>query len=142
MHTATRPSRDQTTSPSESSIPCDTFREFRWLTGCLSRHRRTHERADGTSGEHAYGSYSEEDLDGDEDQLGSLEESSPGPDTHLTGYGQHLGLDSHAMGGVSAHIAPMPPGMGPNVGLGMNMNIGGMAAPSQLIGGGMMGHAM
>jgi transcription factor STE12 len=40
------------------------------------RHRRTHERSDGSDG--AYGSYSgeEEEYEG-EDQLGSLEEASP-----------------------------------------------------------------
>jgi transcription factor STE12 len=46
------------------------------FTDLASRHRRTHDRGDGSDG--PYGSYSgeEEEYEG-EDQLGSLEEASP-----------------------------------------------------------------
>ncbi|KAE8449152.1 hypothetical protein EG329_008536 [Mollisiaceae sp. DMI_Dod_QoI] len=81
----------------------------------LKRHRRTHDRSDGSEG--PYGSYSgeEEDYEG-EDQLGSLEEASPNSEN---GYlptsmsQQFAGLNSMSMS--------------------MSMSNSGMAAPSQLL---------
>lgn len=80
----------------------------------LHRHRRTHDRGDGSEG--PYGSYSgeEEDYEG-EDPLESLEDISPN----------------------SEHIAFLPQNMGQNFNTGhplsMSMVNSGMAAPSQLI---------
>jgi transcription factor STE12 len=83
----------------------------------LKRHRRTHDRSDGSEG--PYGSYSgeEEDYEG-EDQLGSLEEASPNSENGYlpTSMGQAFtGMNSMAMS--------------------MGMSNSGMAAPSQLISG-------
>ena len=83
----------------------------------LYRHRRTHDRSDGSEG--PYGSYSgeEEDYEG-EDQLGSLEEASPNSENGYlpTSMGQVFnGMNSMAMS--------------------MGMSNSGMAAPSQLISG-------
>jgi transcription factor STE12 len=79
----------------------------------ISRHRRTHDRGDGSEG--AYGSYSgeEEEYEG-EDHLGPLEDASPNSEN---GY--------------------LPQNMTSNFGGMPNMSMGmvgsGMAAPSQLI---------
>jgi len=79
----------------------------------LTRHRRTHDRSDGSEG--PYGSYSgeEEDYEG-EDQLGSLEEASPNSENGYlpTSMGQ---------GYNGMHALSMP------------MQMSSMAAPSQLI---------
>ncbi|KAI9807335.1 MAG: homeodomain transcription factor ste12 [Piccolia ochrophora] len=76
----------------------------------LAQHRRTHERTDG--GIDQFGNYnSEEDLDGDEEGLGSLEEASPGS--------EHGYLHHSQMGGMPVASVGMPHA--------------GMAAPSQLI---------
>ncbi|TVY56089.1 Transcription factor steA [Lachnellula suecica] len=82
----------------------------------LKRHRRTHDRGDGS-----YTSFSgeEEDYEG-EDNLGSLEEASPNSEN---GYLPH----SFHTGGAGLH------GMNMNMGLSMGGHVGGMAAPSQLI---------
>ena len=79
------------------------------------RHRRTHDRSDGSEG--PYGSYSgeEEDYEG-EDSLGSLEEASPNSENGYlpTSMSQNFGsLQSMSMS--------------------MPMSGPGMAAPSQLI---------
>ena len=80
------------------------------------RHRRTHDRSDGSEG--PYGSYSgeEEDYEG-EDGLGSLEEASPNSEN---GYLPNSSM-SHGYGSLQSMGMSMP---------GMS---GGMAAPSQLI---------
>ena len=58
------------------SHPCTSHPPHRLTNPHGSRHRRTHDRGDGSDG--PYGSYSgeEEEYEG-EDQLGSLEEASP-----------------------------------------------------------------
>ena len=78
------------------------------------RHRRTHDRGDGSDG--AYGSYSgeEEDYEG-EDQLGSLEEASPNSEN---GY-----LPTRHVSGLPTVFNSMT----------MNMASSGMSAPAQLI---------
>ncbi|KAI9794700.1 MAG: homeodomain transcription factor ste12 [Candelina submexicana] len=76
----------------------------------LAQHRRTHEQRTEDGGQ--YPNYSEEDLENEEDQLGSLEEDSP-PATH--NYLPTL-----------ANMGSMPVA---SIGVGHN----GMAAPSQLI---------
>ena len=92
---------------------CSSIHFFTHDTNSLSfRHRRTHERGDGSDG--AYGSYSgeEEEYEG-EDQLGSLEEASPNSEN---GYlPTSMGQSFSGMQTMS-----MMPGAG-------------MAAPSQLI---------
>ncbi|KAI9681797.1 MAG: homeodomain transcription factor ste12 [Trizodia sp. TS-e1964] len=45
----------------------------------LAQHRRTHERVDGQ--DPTYGNFSEEDLEAEEDQIGPLEDLSPGSDS-------------------------------------------------------------
>jgi transcription factor STE12 len=79
----------------------------------LTRHRRTHDRGDGSEG--PYGSYSgeEEDYEG-EDHLGSLEEASPNSEN---GYLP----TSMSQGYNGMHALSMP------------MQMSNMAAPSQLI---------
>ena len=81
----------------------------------LLRHRRTHDRSDGSEG--PYGSYSgeEEDYEG-EDGLGSLEEASPNSEN---GY---LPTSMPQSFGSLQSMSMSMPGMS-----------GGMAAPSQLI---------
>ncbi|KAI9805138.1 MAG: hypothetical protein M1825_000972 [Sarcosagium campestre] len=79
----------------------------------LAQHRRTHERTDG--GADQFGNYnSEEDLEGEEEGLGSLEEASPGSEQ---GYLQQ---------NLQQNLGAMPMAT-------MGMSHGGMAAPSQLI---------
>lgn len=80
-----------------------------------NRHRRTHDRSDGSEG--PYGSYSgeEEDYEG-EDQLGSLEEASPNSEN-----GYLPNSMSQQYGGMNS------------LALSMSMQNSGMAAPSQLI---------
>jgi transcription factor STE12 len=75
------------------------------------RHRRTHERSDGSEG--PYGNYSgeEEDYEG-EDGLGSLEEASPNSEN---------GYLPQNFGSLHSMAMSMP------------MSNSGMAAPSQLI---------
>jgi transcription factor STE12 len=77
------------------------------------RHRRTHERSDGSEG--PYGNYSgeEEDYEG-EDQLGSLEEASPNSEN-----GYLPTSMGHGFNGLNS--------------MSMSMSGSGMAAPSQLI---------
>lgn len=83
-------------------------------TNLAIRHRRTHDRSDGSEGPYGY-SGEEEEYEG-EDQLGSLEEASPNSEN---GYlptsmsQQFAGLNSMSMS--------------------MSMQNSGMAAPSQLI---------
>ena len=84
------------------------------------RHRRTHDRGEGSDG--AYGGYSgeEEEYEGEgDDHLGSLEEASPNSEN---GYLPNTNM-SHTYNGMQN----MPMSM-PNSGM-------GMAAPSTLIGG-------
>ncbi|KAI9677437.1 MAG: homeodomain transcription factor ste12 [Caeruleum heppii] len=83
----------------------------------LAQHRRTHERSDGTV-EPNYGSYSEEDLEGEgeDDQLGSLEEASPDSENGSTAF-----LPNNMAAGMGAMTASM--GLAGNA----------MAAPSQLV---------
>jgi transcription factor STE12 len=79
-----------------------------------SRHRRTHDRSDGSEG--PYGNYSgeeEEDYEG-EDNLGSLEEPSPNSEN---GY----------------FPTSMPQSFNDLQSMTMSMPGSGMAAPSQLI---------
>ncbi|KAI9810572.1 MAG: homeodomain transcription factor ste12 [Thelocarpon impressellum] len=78
----------------------------------LAQHRRIHEKSEG--GGEQYGSYSEEDLEGEDDQLGSLEEASPNSEN---------GYLPPAMSNMGGMAPPMGMATGP-----------GMAAPSQLIG--------
>jgi len=80
-------------------------------TNPLTRHRRTHDRSDGSEG--PYNSYSgeEEDYEG-EDQLTSLEEASPNSEN-----GYLPTSMSQSFNGLQS----------------MSMNMPGMAAPSQLI---------
>ncbi|KAI9645925.1 Transcription factor mst12 [Ciborinia camelliae] len=92
----------------------------------LKRHRRTHDRGDGSEG--AYGSYSgEEDFEG-EDHLGSLEESSPNSEN---GYLQP------SMTSMSQSMTSIQPSMTSNFNnMSMPMSMGmssDMTAPSQLI---------
>ncbi|KAI9845452.1 MAG: homeodomain transcription factor ste12 [Thelocarpon superellum] len=62
----------------------------------LAQHRRTHEKMEG--GGEAYGSFSEEDLEGEDEQLGSLEEASPNSEQgYLTG----------SIGDMTAMTAPL-----------------------------------
>ena len=77
------------------------------------RHRRTHDRSDGSDG--PYGSYSgeEEDYEG-EDHLGSLEEASPNSEN-----GYLPTTMSQSFNGLPT--------------MSMNMSGSGMAAPSSLI---------
>jgi len=79
------------------------------------RHRRTHERSDGSEG--PYGSYSgeEEDYEG-EDHLGSLEEASPNSEN-----GYLASTMAQSFNGLSS------------MGMTTSMSNSGMAAPSQLI---------
>lgn len=89
---------------------------FHLLTSGFNRHRRTHERSDGSEG--PYGSYSgeEEDYEG-EDQFGSLEEESP--------HSEHGYLPtsmSQSFGSMQAMTMAMS-----------NQGMAAMAAPSQLI---------
>jgi transcription factor STE12 len=81
----------------------------------LNRHRRTHDRSDGSEG--PYGSYSgeEEDYEG-EDNLGSLEEASPNSENDYLPTSM-----SQSFNGL------------PSIGMSMNIPGQGMAAPSQLI---------
>jgi transcription factor STE12 len=79
------------------------------------RHRRTHDRSDGSEG--PYGSYSgeEEDYEG-EDQLGPLEEASPNSEN-----GYLPTTMAQSFNGLSS------------MGMTTGMSNSGMAAPSQLI---------
>lgn len=79
------------------------------------RHRRTHDRSDGSEG--PYGGYSgeEEDYEG-EDHLGSLEEASPNSENGYLASSMHQSFN-----GLSS------------MGMTTSMSNSGMAAPSQLI---------
>jgi transcription factor STE12 len=90
-------------------VPSQTLTALTILTSC-SRHRRTHDRGDGTDGPYNY-SGEEEDYDG-EDNLGPLAEASPNSEN---GYLPHS---------VSQNF---------NLPMSMSMPGSGMAAPSQLI---------
>ncbi len=87
------------------------FLAYTNLSDC--RHRRTHDRSDGSEG--PYGSYSgeEDDYEG-EDNLGSLEEASPNSEN-----GYLPTSMAQSFGGIPT--------------MSMNMPGSGMAAPSQLI---------
>lgn len=94
------------------------------------RHRRTHERSDGSEG--AYGSFSgeeEEEYEGEE-TLAGLEEASPRESE--TGYAPASFQGMSSMSSGSGGLGGMMGGVG-GVGVGVG---GGMAAPSQLIGAG------
>lgn len=71
-------------------------------TNSAIRHRRTHDRGDGSDG--PYGSYSgeEEDYEG-EDNLGSLEEASPNSEN---GYLPHTSMSQSFHGLQSMSMAP------------------------------------
>lgn len=84
----------------------------------LLRHRRTHDRSDGSEGPYANYSGEEEDYEG-EDQLGSLEEASPNSENGFLPNGM-----TPSFGSLQANMG-MPMSMG--------LSHGGMAAPSQLI---------
>jgi len=96
---------------------------------CLIRHRRTHERSDGSEG--PYGSFSgeEEEYEG-EDQLGSLEEASPNSENGYLPGTMPMAAGHNGMGGGGGNPYSMA-SMG--MGNGMGMVSRGMAAPSQLI---------
>lgn len=76
------------------------------------RHRRTHDRSDGSEGPYSY-SGEEEDYEG-EDHLGSLEEASPNSEN-----GYLPSSMSQSYGSLQSMSMPM--------------QMSGMAAPSQLI---------
>jgi len=78
----------------------------------LLRHRRTHDRGDGSEGPYSYGG-EEEDYEG-EDHLGSLEEASPNSEN-----GYLPTSMSQSYGSLQSMSIPM--------------QMSGMAAPSQLI---------
>jgi hypothetical protein len=75
----------------------------------LSRHRRIHESKEGSVEQ--YNQYEEEDLEGEEDQLPSLEEASPGSDHNY---------NQSSMSNMASMPAP-------------SMGMHSMAAPDQLI---------
>lgn len=111
-HIATKPFPDPTIWHSKSSaLEC---RLFFWVGGTemligYTRHRRTHEaRPDGE-----VGSFSEEELEIEEQEFGAVEDESPSPEQNT-------------------YIANGMP-MLPTTPLRNGMHAGGMAAPSQLM---------
>ena len=110
-HTAAKLSRDPTTLLSTSHLPFIPYHRDEAKANLCSRHRRTHEaRPDGEMG-----TYTDDDLEAEENEFGALDDESPPPPDHGYMQAPMSNMNGHAMRmpptGMTAGHAGMPPPM-------------------------------
>lgn len=148
--TATKPSRDRIIWLSMSPIFCHALTSTHPRYDIIHvfilthpRHRRTHERSDGSEGpgyNSSFGEEEDEEIYEGEDVLGSLEEASPNSENgYLPNSSMGISMGSHgafAMNGASMSGMPMTSMASGSYGS-PNMGMMGQTtlAPSQLVGG-------